>query len=280
MKVVVDSGGSKTDWRLVDQGEVIESWKSAGLNPYFYSDDQIERVIQTSWPTSCDPSGVEAVCFYGAGLASGEQRQRVGAALKIQFSEAQLEVEHDLIGAARAISQNKPCIAVILGTGSNSCAFDGQKIVSQRPSLGYILADEGSGAYLGKKLLVYIWNLPPGAPMRSAFEKEFDLDFDTCIRSLYAHERPNRFLANFAPFLIKQSDEPAIRKLIDEAFTAFLDEQIAWYPQAAHWELGAVGSVAHYFEDFWRPLAEERGIRVTRVLPSPIDALTAYHTTR
>lgn len=277
MKVIVDSGGSKTDWRLVDHGKVIESWQSAGLNPYFYKDEQIEEEIKTSWPASFDPTSVTKVHFYGAGLSSTEQRHRLETALNRQFSRAQLEVEHDLIGAARAISQNKPCIAVILGTGSNSCAFDGQKIVAQRPSMGFILADEGSGAYLGKKLLTYIWNLSPGDPMRSAFENEFDLDFDTCIRTLYAHERPNRYLANFAPFLTKQAKDPAIRALINEAFTAFLDEQIAWYPQAANWELGAIGSVAHYFEDFWRPLAEERGIRVNRVLASPIDALTAYH---
>jgi glucosamine kinase len=217
------------------------------------------------------------VFFYGAGLSANGQKMRIKKMLQTRFENAALNVEHDLLGAARALSGNHPCIASIMGTGSNSCAYDGINIIANRPSMGFILGDQGSGAHIGKSLLSYIWNLEVDHPIRQNFEAEFSLDFDSCIKQLYSGPKPNRYLAQFAPFALKNTQDKEVRSLLNKSFSRFFESHVMAYPEHKDWEMNALGSVAKFFEIIWRPLAEERGIRVNKVLASPIDALTEYH---
>jgi N-acetylglucosamine kinase-like BadF-type ATPase len=277
MIVIADSGSTKTDWRCVaDDGLILQS-RTSGLNPYFTSDDALREALEQGPLQAFDASNITALHFYGSGLSSADAIDRYTKVLAQLFPSAELHLEHDLLGAARALCQHNPGVAVILGTGSNSCVFDGANIIDNIASTGYILGDEGSGADLGKRLVkAFLANELP-ADLHESFKKTYGVDRELILWRVYSQAQPNRFLASFVPFLLKNKRHPFVVKLIDQAFDELFNRYLVKYELAKSLPINACGSIAWYFLPFFRSKCEAYGMTLGTVIQEPIAALTHYH---
>lgn len=277
MILIADSGSTKTDWRLIDREGNIHQAQTIGLNPYFVSDDQFLHSLRSGPLKLFTAAEIRKVYFYGSGISSSDLSEKVKSLLKQVYSLAEINVEHDLLGAARALCGNEAGISAILGTGMNTCAFDGVHIVKNVPSLGYILGDEGSGADLGRRWVqAYLLNEAP-ADLIDDFYKGYGAGRDIILDRVYKGERPNRFLASFVPFVRKHLGDPFMLALVKEAFGVFFDRYIIRYEQYQEWPLHICGSIGFHFHHVLQLQAEERGITFGKVLQKPIAALTLYH---
>lgn len=277
MILIADSGSTKTDWRLIDGDQNIHQAQTIGLNPYFVTDEQILSTLQNGPLKLFTAAEIRKVYFYGSGISNAQLTERMERVLKSHYRLAEVYVEHDLLGAARALCKDQPGIATILGTGMNSCAYDGEHIVAHVPSLGYVLGDEGSGAHLGKKWAkAYLSEKAPKA-LCEAFFKGYGVDRDLILERVYSVERPNRFLASFVPFLRENLGDPFVLKMVKEAFAIFFDDYILQYPQHKEWPLNLCGSIGYHFHHVLNIMAEERDITFGNVIQTPIAALTLYH---
>ncbi len=275
MILIADSGASKTDWRLVHNNE-IEQAQTLGFNPYYQPEEQLDREVREALlPQIKYP--VERIYYYGTGCSSDRNRQLVRNVLQRYFSQAYIEVWHDLEAAARALCGREEGIACILGTGANSCYYDGQKIVENVTSLGYILGDEGSGAWMGKKIVAdYLRkDLPPR--LWDQFKKRFPLSRDEILNRVYSHEMPGRFLGSFAQFIFQHLREPYCHQLVYSGFMEFFEKNVCKYHRAADLPVHFTGSVAFYFGDILRQAGADKGLVVQRIVESPIAGLTLYH---
>jgi glucosamine kinase len=277
MMLIADSGSTKTDWRLIDEFNNIHQAQSIGLNPYFTSDGEMVEAMTTGTLKLFTATEVEEIHFYGSGCSSPSQISKVEKALSTVYVNAKYFVEHDLLGAARALCGTEPGIAVILGTGSNSCFFDGEFITRNVPSLGYVLGDEGSGAYIGKRFIAELLSGQAPDEMQVRFQKKFGLNRDDILQKIYMEPFPNRFLASFTKFLYTNLDLAYTKTLIHECFEAFFVAQIAKYEAHQKVPIHVVGSVGFYFNAILRDVAAKRNISLGNVLESPIAALTLYH---
>lgn len=279
MIVIADSGSTKTDWRCITPaGEILQS-RTVGLNPYFTSDEAFGAAIDEGPGTDFDAAAVRELHFYGSGLSSDDAIARYREVLKSRFPTAQLHLEHDLLGAARALCQRAPGVAVILGTGSNTCVFDGEHIVHNIPSLGYILGDEGSGADLGKRLITAFLSGDMPNDLHSAFYQTYGVDRTLILSRVYSQAHPNRFLASFVPFLRKNNRHPFVVKLVSTAFDELFNRYLMKYEESKSLPIHACGSIAWYFLPFFRNCCEARGLTLGNVIQEPIAALTHYHFT-
>ena len=284
MKLIADSGSTKTDWRLIDDEGQIHQAKTEGLNPFFKTtmdcSETLEEVLlpQFKFPSLLKKVDLE-IHFYGAGCSSAAKCLVVERAFKQVFNKATVEIEHDLLGAARALCGHSPGIAAILGTGSNSCYYDGKEVVQNVTALGYILGDEGSGAYIGKKLIKDYLDKELPESVVERFEKRFDFTKDEILDKVYQDSLPNRFLASFSKWVYQIRDkEEYAQELISWSIGAFLDKHICKYKNHKEVELNVVGSVGYFHSRTLKVLAEERGIKVGKVLETPIAGLVLYHT--
>lgn len=277
MILIADSGSTKTDWRLIDREGNIHQAQTIGLNPYFVTDEKILETLQVGPVKLFTATEVRQVYFYGSGVSNSQQQERLERILKFVYSLAEVHVEHDLLGAARALCGHDSGIPVILGTGANSCAFDGEHIVANIPSLGYILGDEGSGADLGKRwAMAYLQKKAP-KELIDDFYTGYGVDKDLILDKVYSGERPNRFLASFAPFIRKHSGNPFMLELIKGSFTELFDNYITRLDQHKEWPMHVCGSIGYHFHHILSIMAEERGITFGQVIQKPIAALTLYH---
>jgi N-acetylglucosamine kinase-like BadF-type ATPase len=276
MKIIAESGSTKTDWVIVkNQTEVIRL-TTGGYNPNYFPPSALEQSL-AEFAHQLDVERVASIHFYGSGCSTPATQNLVGEILKHQFPGASAEVHHDLFGAARALFGRGSGIASILGTGSSSCVFTDGVITSAVPSLGYLLADEGSGADIGKLLLnAYFKNeLPPA--IHQEFEEKFAAELQDFIPRLYARQDPASFIASFVPFVVAHRQEDFARKLVRKAFNNFFDEIISKYEIAGSYPLGFVGSIAHLFADILLEIAAERSMHVSTIIRKPIDALVKFH---
>jgi N-acetylglucosamine kinase-like BadF-type ATPase len=276
MRIIAESGSTKTDWVIVkNQAEVIRL-TTGGYNPNYFPPSALEQSLAEFAP-QLDTEQVASVYFYGSGCSTPESQNLVSNILKRQFKAAQAEVHHDLFGAARALFGRGTGIASILGTGSSSCVFTNGDITSAVPSLGYLLADEGSGANIGKLLLnAYFKNeLPPA--IQQEFEKKYAAELQDFIPRLYARQDPASYIASFVPFVVAHRQEEFARRLARKAFENFFDEIIAKYEKAGSYPLGFVGSIAHLFADTLLEIAAERSMHISTIIRKPIDALVKFH---
>lgn len=272
MILIADSGSTKTDWCMGD-GPIIHT---SGINPFHQSLEQIHRILcdelRPQLPTNVTFS---AIYFYGAGCIP-EKSPILQNALQNLFPEACIEVQSDLLGAARALCGKYSGIACILGTGSNSCFYDGKQIVSNVSPLGYILGDEGSGAVLGKRLVgdCLKKQLPPD--ICEAFLQTFGLTPSDIIERVYRQPQANRFLASLTPFLSAHREKPGIHQLLVSCFEDFFLRNIMQYPyqnKPVHF----VGSIAWYFQEELKEVARRLGIQTGKIIQSPIEELRNYH---
>lgn len=276
MILIADSGASKTDWRMLDQNGSIEQAQSIGYNPYYQPIEQFDKEVrEVLVPQIKHP--VTKIFYYGTGCSSDKNRKMIRSALERYFTDAHIEVWHDLLAAARALCGEDQGIACILGTGANSCYYDGVRIVENVTSLGYVLGDEGSGAWMGKKIVADYLRKDLPEKLWDHFKKRFPMDRDEILSRVYSQEMPSRFLGSFSHFIFQHLKEPYCYKLVYDGFSEFMEKNVMRYERYNELKVHFVGSVAFYFSDILRQVANDKGITLKNILESPIAGLTLYH---
>lgn len=295
MILIADSGGSKTDWALVslptDNSKCVLKVRTQGLNPFHQSKDVIlkalEEELMPALYKAAEQSGtfskeydiaekVKQIAFYGAGCTKALS-PIVGEALAVAFPSASIKVESDLLGAAHAVCGHEEGIACILGTGANSCLYDGEHIVANIPPLGYILGDEGSGAVLGKMLLNGIFKGDLSAEIRDLYLEWSGLTYPEIIDKVYRQPLANRFLAGSSKFIKENLQYAELEGLVRYNFDTFFKNNILKYTMSSIRVISAVGGIASAFEEQLRASADSFGYKVGKVLSSPIDGLIEYY---
>lgn len=276
MKIIADSGSTKTAWRLVADNNIVISIETLGINPYYQGKDEISEFLTNNLlPHIKKP--VEAIHFYGAGCSEEGKCNVVKEAISSVIPSPIIEVNSDLLGACRALCHNEPGIVCILGTGSNSCYYDGKSIVQNISPLGFILGDEGSAAVLGKKLVAdYLKNMMP-ENIRMIFEKDYSITTSEVLNRVYRSEFPNRFLSGFAPFLSKNINDSYCEDLVVSEFGDFILRNVLKYNEGKETPINFTGSIAFYFENQLRDVVRTNGLIPGKIVQHPIDLLTEYH---
>ncbi|PIF05878.1 MAG: ATPase [Draconibacterium sp.] len=276
MKLIADSGSTKTNWCLLNPGQELKSITTIGISPFFLSSDKIENELTHTLVPKVENS-VEEIYFYGTGIINNEKKEVIAKALRNLFPDAQLEIYSDLLGAARALLGTTPGIASIIGTGSNSCFYDGNEIKIHVPPLGFILGDEGSGAVLGKKLLAdYLKGLMP-AGLALKFKKQFPADYGELMNGVYRRERPNWFLAKMVPFLKENINNDYCRLLVENSFDEFITRNLLQYNGFNKYPVCFAGSVAFYFSNQLRSALAKRGLTAKKIVKDPMPGLINFH---
>ncbi len=276
MILIADSGSTKTQWCLAEGRRVICRLRTPGTNPYFQTQAEMRQIIGEKVYPHLAAYRVEAVFFYGAGCASAEKNRLVEQALA-EFFPVPIEVDSDLCGAARALCGTQPGIACILGTGSNSCLYDGKRITEHIPPLGFILGDEGSGAMLGRRLAGDCLKRQLPAHLCEEWMRRYELTPETVLEKVYKQPFPNRFLASLTPFLLEHLAEPAVYSLVYDSFRAFFTRNVMAYTGYAGYPVHFTGSIAYYYRDVLQAAAAELGLKPGKIEQEPMDGLIAYH---
>lgn len=276
MIIVADSGGSKIDWRFLKNDRTIKQANSPGFNPYYQPIDHLKKIINESLLPQIDEP-VTKIFYYGTGVSSEKNQQLIQLAFAEHFGEAKIEIGWDLLAAARALCGQEPGIACILGTGSNSCQYDGKEIVENVANLGWILADEGSGSYLGKQIVFDYFRKNMPETLAKQFHARFPWTREEVLEKVYQLEKPSAFLASFAKFIFQHLKEPYCYKLVYKSFSDFYENNVMKYPDYKKLKVHFTGSIAFYFSDVLRQVANDKGITVKNILEGPIAGLTLYH---
>lgn len=285
MKLIADSGSTKTDWSVTSGNNVALSVKTQGINPFHQPEKVISDILSSELLPQIEPvvSSISEIHFYGSGCNEANAAV-MQALLSRVFSDdvsssgdgVRVFVYSDLLAAARAVCGTSPGIACIMGTGVNSCLYDGSSITANTRPLGYILGDEGSGAVLGKLFLNALYKGFLPQDMVGEFEQWIGMSYQDIITRVYREPMANRFLAGIAPFIHDRLDIPAVRGIVVDNFRNFFRRNVVQYG-AASLPAGAVGSIAYFFRDELREAASLEGFTLSRVLRSPMDGLVAYH---
>jgi glucosamine kinase len=277
MILIADSGSTKTDWFLAGSDGLMNHFHTSGINPYVLRQHEIVEILRKELMLRIVPQSVTHVYFYGAGCSTEVRCKEVSDALSDIFLSATIEVDHDLLGAARALCRKSEGIACILGTGSNSCLFDGYKIVDNIPSLGYILGDEGSGSHIGKTLLkkYFYRNMPDD--IKDAFVLAYGISREEVLESVYRQAVPNRYLASFSLFASKFIDHPYMRVILSDIFNEFIEMQICKYSDYLKKTIHFTGSVAYTYQAIIKELLESKNISWGIFLKNPVESLATFH---
>lgn len=276
MILIADGGSTKTEWRAIEGGKSVASIFSAGINPYFLTVEEIYQLIRHDLET-LSGSMPEKIWFYGTGCNSDAKNGKVREALATLFPGSNIFIGSDLLGAARSLCQYKPGIACIMGTGSNSCYYDGTRIVSNVSPLGYILGDEGGGAVLGKKLLSAVLKKQVPAEVIEAFFETYKMSPADILDRVYMKPFPNRFLGQFAKFISANIEFPELREIITNSFEDFILKNILQYPESKEYPVNFTGSISFYFKSFLEERLSSNGLKTGKITLSPADDLVRYH---
>lgn len=278
MILLADSGSTKTDWGLIDNGRLVKTLRTGGINPFQMSEAAITEEINAHLVPELPTVTMDEVHFYGAGCTP-EKKPVVERALRANLTiQGECEVASDMLGAARGICGHHPGIACILGTGSNSCAYDGKYLVKNVSPLGFILGDEGSGAVLGKLLVGDILKHQMSENICQRFFEKFKLTPAEIIDRVYRQPKPNTFLASFVPFLEENLCEPQVYRLVKESFRAFLRRNVMQYDSWQTLPIGFNGSIAKYFSKPLSDALKEESMHLGRIIQAPLEFLVTYHT--
>lgn len=277
MILIADSGSTKTDWCVVEKGELIQQIFTKGTNPFFQTEEEIGNEIGNVLLPQLKTPELDAVYFYGAGCAFPDKIDMVRRAICLHLKvKGEVEVSTDMLAAARGLCGHEAGIACIMGTGSNSCYYDGEKIIENVSPLGFILGDEGSGAVLGKLLVGNILKNQFTPELKEKFLSQFNLTAGEIIDRVYRKPFPNRFLASLSPFIAQNLQEPCVRQMVLGSFKDFFKRNVMQYDYS-HNKVHFIGSVAHYYRDVLEEAANEMGIQMGTILQSPMKGLIAYH---
>ncbi|MBL0182897.1 MAG: N-acetylglucosamine kinase [Chitinophagaceae bacterium] len=276
IKLIADSGSTKTEWCLLN-GTSAKTFYTQGLSPYFLSAEQIEYIITEELKPKMKKVEPDEIFFYGTGCSNAENVKLVKKAIQKVFADADVSVDHDLMGAAKALCGNEKGVACILGTGSNSCYYNGKKIIKNSPGLGYVLGDEGSGAYLGRKVIQYFLYNTFDGDLMDRFHAKFNTNSDEILTAVYKKPLPNRYLASFAIFLAENRGHYMVENIIEDGFNDFFFNHIYKYRESWTLPINFTGSVAYGFRDVLKDLCSSYELELGKVIKKPMDGLVKFH---
>jgi N-acetylglucosamine kinase-like BadF-type ATPase len=276
MIIVADSGGSKIEWRFLKKDGTIGQAYSPGFNPYYQPLSHLNSIVEEHLVPKVDEP-VDKIFYYGTGVSSEKNVSIIQDAFTKYWPKAYIEIGWDLLAAARALCGRERGIACILGTGSNSCLYDGEKIIDNVANLGWILADEGSGTNIGKKFIFDYFRKEMPEKLAGQFHQRYPFTREEVLEKVYKDEKPSAFLASFTRFIFQHLDEPYCYKLIYNSFADFYQNNVMKYADYKNTKVHFTGSVAFYFSDILRQVANDKGITVKNILEGPIAGLTLYH---
>jgi glucosamine kinase len=274
--LIADSGATKAEWCLRNNGKE-KTYFTQGISPYFLNTDQIAGLVKEELAIHLKKIEVDQIYYYGTGCANPQNVRSVKSALQKVFPGAAIQVQTDLMAAARAVCGNEKGIACILGTGSNSCYYNGKKIIKNSPGLGYVLGDEASGAYLGKKVLQYYLYNTFDEDLRSRFDARFVTNTVEILDNVYKKPLPNRYLASFTLFLAENRGHYMIENIIEDGLNDFFFQHLCKYAEIWKYPVSFVGSVAHGFKDVLKDLCSSYEFELGTVLKNPMEGLVNYH---
>lgn len=277
MILIADSGSTKCDWKLLEGETEVGSVSTMGFNPYFHSEAIISATLKVQKLFTDNAERISEVYIYSAGCSSPELNKVLENGLRAVFRKAKIMVDHDVLGAALAACQGEPGIACILGTGSNSCYYNGETIYEEIPSLAYILGDEGSGSWYGKQLLRdYLYKEPIPRELREELEAQGH-DKDSIRENIYMQEHANVYLASFMKTISKYRETDYVNEMIHDGMQEFLHRHVCCFKNFKEVPVNFVGSIAYYFQDILKEEAAKLGITIGNVIKKPIDGLVEYH---
>jgi N-acetylglucosamine kinase-like BadF-type ATPase len=275
--LVADSGSTKTDWRLIENGAVAVACETKGFNPMFTDHDYIVREILSNTDLAPLKGAVDQIHYFGAGCSSQERKNIVVDALASVFGSCRINVDHDMMGCAIALCQGEPGIANIIGTGSNSCYFDGKSELISHHGLGHILGDEASGSYFGKRLVAYfLYGLMP-SHLSDSFFNTYGTTKEIALQKVYREPLANVYLASHAGFLSAHRGEPFIEQLIRKGLVEFVETNVQSYPQHKSIPIHFTGSIAYHFRDVLMEVLSEKKLMCGSIIQKPIIGLCEYY---
>lgn len=279
MHLIADSGSTKTAWRLIKSENTIIPLETIGYSPqYVTTNEMIADLMKVLVPQlSISTNKVDKISFYGTGCSTPRTVSIVQLALENVFEKATIEVNHDLLGAARALCGHSPGVACILGTGANSCLYDGKFISDNIPSVGFMLGDEGSGGYLGKKLVrAYFYRELP-TDLEQDFANKYQLTRDDVLLHVYKKPAPNRYLASYSKFLSEHLEHPFIWQFVKNGFQDFLNSMVLKYDNIEQLPINFLGSIAVHFQPVLEDILKENNLKFGRVIDNPVEQLVKYY---
>lgn len=274
IKLIAESGSTKTDWVLLKKGKCVEEQKTEGINPNLQTAADIVAMLEQQMSLKNKP---DEIFFYGAGVNSKKTASLVQGALNAFFNIDEIAVENDILAAARGLCGSEKGMVCILGTGSNACYYDGKKIKEQLPSLGFIAGDEGSGNQMGKKVLQHYAYKTFDDELRQAFEERFGAGLEEKITRLYKQAFPNRYLASFVPLLADNRGHFMVENIIEDCFQDFFHNHLLKYRQSWRHPIYFTGSVAYVFSDVIESLCEQYEFELGGIRQNPMKGLIAFH---
>lgn len=275
MKIIAESSSTRTEWALCEGDKIIEHAFTTGLNPYFQTRREISHSIRLELPEAFFKRRWDHIYYYGAGCANADKNKIMESSLVAQF-KTPCTIESDLLGAARGLLIHTPGLACILGTGSNSCLYNGSEIVKSVRPLGFILGDEGSNAYMGKKFIADVLKELAPPELITSFYDHFQTTPNAMMEEVYTNALPSRSLAKYAFFLKENIGHPYVYDLVRRAFIKFFERNIAAYDYAAH-PISFVGSTCVMFEDILRSVASDFGANISKITKYSLPGLVQYH---
>lgn len=277
MKVIVDSGSTKADWKMIS-GSDIQSITTMGFNPVFHSEEVIYKELQKSFVKEVATDKATKVYYYGAGCWDARLKGVVHKALDRIFANADIEVDHDLLGAARATCGHDAGISCIIGTGSNSCLYDGTNVIDNVTNLGYLLGDEGSGTHLGKRLIRAFFYREMPKVLYDELEESLEGGKQSILDNVYSGDPPNVYLASFTKFMGDHQNHPFIQRILFDSFEQFIDRHVRKYRNHMSLPVHFIGSVAYYFKQTLSVILDARDMKMGKFIQKPIDELVRFHT--
>lgn len=275
MIIVADSGSSKTDWMVYHPDET-QSFSTQGINPYFLNAHDIVKILSKNKGLGSIAEKVKEVYFFGAGCSSPDKHEIVSNGLSSFFTKAFVSVDHDLIGSAYATCGNEEGLTCILGTGSNISYYDGSTVHNGKHGLGYVLGDEGSGTFFGRKVLVsYLYGTMP-KELQEIFATTFEVTKDDVITNIYQKPFPNSYLASFSKFMVANKSHAFIQQMLKDGFQEFVDTNVKDYKMYKSIPCNFVGSIAFYYQDELKEVCAKNQIKIGKILQKPIEGIFEY----
>lgn len=278
MILICDSGSTKADWAVcLKGGNITETIETRGLNPLFQTVDEMLGILKSEDRFMVLRNNIGEVHFYGVSCSAEERKNRIRETLSTYFPNAKVSVEHDLLGAVRAVYDGKPCSVNILGTGSNSCMFNGKEVVDEIGGLGYILGDEAGGAYFGKMILSAYLNRELSGELQNCLANEMSLSREIIIENVYRQPHANVYLASFAKLLARFRNELQVQRIVQFGFEEFITKHLIKYESPSDLPAHFVGSVAYHHRDILINALNIHGIRPGKIVARPLEGLAAFH---
>jgi glucosamine kinase len=276
VKLIADSGATKTEWCLIN-GNKKSIFITQGMSPYFISAEQMQKILNDELKPQLKKNKIDEIHYYGTGCSNPDNVKMVRKVFKKFLPDARVDIDGDLMAAAKALCGDEKGIACILGSGSNSCYYNGKKIVKNSPGLGYILGDEGSGAYLGKKVIQYYLYNTFDEDLRARFDAKFVTNSTEILNAVYKQPLPNRYLASFAIFLAENRGHYMVENIIEDGLNDFFFNHVYKYKESWTLPIHFVGSIAFGFKDVLVDLCKSYELQLGTVMKNPMQGLIEYH---